>query len=203
MKQVFVAFDIEHTGETLLAIGMCVGNELGQVLQKKRVNVSVKWPDGDLLGDFEPRCWNEFWSKQPQSLIDTLKTNAVSLKDAIDMLVDWLNELERLYPPTDYKIKFLSDNPSFDIGNLDWYLKTQCGRRALRYSNDGTYRSVKNPNDMLEMFPKEKVEQELAKIRSIIKHDHDPANDAEFIYRQYLAALELRYDALNLFSLYG
>jgi hypothetical protein len=197
MKRIFIAFDIEHTGETLLAIGMCVGNEKGHVLQKKRINVRVKWPDSESLGDFDNRCWSEFWSKQPQSLITTLQTGAVSLKDAMDALVSWLNELEILYPSRDYKIKFLSDNPSFDIGNLDWYLKTQCGRRALRYSSDGTYRAVENPDDMLDMFPKEQVQRKLDAIRALVVHDHDPSNDAEFIYRQYLAALDLRLAAFN------
>jgi hypothetical protein len=168
------------------------------VLQKKRINVQVKWPDGQSLGDFEERCWREFWSKQPDTLRQILQAEAVQLKNAMDTLVSWLNELEILYPSSsDYKIKFLSDNPSFDIGNLDFYLKIHCGRRALRYSNNGTYRSVENPDDMLSMFPKKDVEKELDKIRSVIVHDHDPSNDAEFIYRQYLAARKLRYDTFH------
>lgn len=193
VKKIYVAFDIEHTGEILLAIGMCVGNEDGDVLKKKRVNVKVHWPDDHSLGDFEERCWNEFWSKQSSELIATLKENAIPLKHAIETLAGWLNELETTYPSSDYEINFLSDNPSFDIGILDHYLKTICGRRALRYSLDGVYRSVENPDDMLKMFLKQDVEGELNLIRNKVLHNHDPANDAEFIYRQYLAARELRY----------
>ena len=192
MKRIFVAFDIEHTGNTLLAIGMCVGDESGTVLKKRRANVKVKWPSGEDLGDFETRCWNEFWSRQPAELIQTLQEEAKDLKQSMDTLVSWLDELEREFPAPEYKIKFLSDNPSFDIGNLDHYLKEQCGRRALRYSSTGTYRAVDNPDDMLDVFPKSVVKTETEEIKKVIVHDHNPANDAEYIYRQYLLVLKLK-----------
>lgn len=217
VKKIYVAFDIEKTGSLfshpINSIGVCVGDDQA-VLQKFRINIDVKWPDRLLVtggtenallvrdyGDFEPRCWEEFWSKQPDSLIALLRFQAQPAEDAAKRFRTWLDGLEEQYPAKTHKLVFLSDNASFDIASLDHFLEQFTGRIPLRYSTAGKYRSLKAPDDMLAMLPDDFVKWAIKEqIDPLVHHDHDPANDAEHIYRQYLLALKYRPLAPQVFA---
>lgn len=190
MARTLVAIDIEKSGamplvHPIVSIGVCVGDEAGTVIEKRRFNFKVNWKSEQLGGDFEDRCWEEFWSKQPQGLIRLLQEDAQEPRECMKQFEQWLNGLEDRFKNT--KIKFLSDNPSFDIGAIDVYLDRYCSRLPMRYSSTKKYRGIDNPSDMLEVFPSEKV-KEWTKlfVDPNVSHDHDPANDAEHIYRQWL-----------------
>lgn len=192
----FVAFDIEKTGclnytHPIVSIGYVVGDSKGNLFEKKKINLLVKWPQCDLkgincYGDFEPRCWDEFWSKRPSELLKALQQNALSQEEGLKQFAEFLNSLELKYE----SIVFLSDNASFDIAALDVNLERYAKRNPLRYSTTGKYRSLLPPDDLFETLSVEQ-QNELSKkyITPFVVHDHDPSNDAEFIYRQYIAYL--------------
>jgi len=158
---------------------------------------TLRWPkmEGGTwnYGDFEPRCWDEFWSKQPTTLRTLLTQDAMEQKQGMAAFAGLLERLELAYPGPEYKIKFLSDNASFDIAALDVNLEKVMDRVPLRYSSRNQYRAIEPPDDMLDVFPaavvKRLLEQEVS---PYVSHDHDPANDAEHIYRQYLLVLRLK-----------
>jgi hypothetical protein len=187
-----ISIDIETTGSRhskhkVCAIGMCVGDLDGVVLRKKQWNIVVDWP-----GDVEPKCWDEFWSKRPH-IIDMLKLDA---RPVADVIAEFCAELNTDHDEAD--TIFLSDNPSFDFGRLDVLVDEFGDRDPIRYTTRGEYRDILNPADMLEMFADNDGRKEiLNKHLKDVKHDHMPANDAEFIYRRYMAALELRQTHLN------
>ena len=218
MQTICLALDIETTGckpltHAICSIGWCVGTLpspdsdppsdaafFGRVLKKGHVNIEVQWPtvvmDGSQIlnyGDFEPRCWREFWADRPE-LQEFIKQNAVPAQEAMRQFSAMLSELETEFPEDRFKIKVLSDNPSFDIGRLDTYLDRYVQRVPVRYSaTTNRYRPVDAPDDMLSVFPKDLVKHLMDKhINSVVQHDHNPANDAEHIYRQYVLAQRLK-----------
>jgi len=189
-----VAVDIEKTGAFLtnpvVSVGFYIANLSDVELQKRKFNIEVKWPVEDNYGDFEPRCWKEFWSKQPSEIINRCKRNPEPLPAfqawrEIGMFID---SLETLYPPEKYTIQFISDNPSFDIASIDYNLEKYTGRMPMRYSRTGKYRSVIAADDMFEMLPSNVKSECYKTMRETVNHDHDPINDAHHIFLQYYYA---------------
>lgn len=190
----YIAFDIEKAGcgligHPIFSIGICVGDADGNVLQKKRINLRIGWPlvddNGRIknYGSFEPRCWDQFWSKQPKDLVEQLKSGAVDQHEGFASFSRFLDTFE-----DNAEVVFLSDNPSFDIATLDANLERYSNRMPLRYSASWAYRTVVDTDSVMDLLPK----RELAKITEkfvdpFVVHDHDPANDAEYIYRSYVA----------------
>lgn len=184
MFTTYIAIDIEKAGcliskHPIVSIGYCIGNDQGDIYKKGKINLKVEWPY-----DFEPRCWNSFWSKQSKEMIDNLKENAVEQRDGFVLLNDMISKWERDYET----IVYLSDNPSFDIANIDYNLEKYCDRKPLRYSSkDESYQNVISTDDLFYSLNKattDDIQREF--IEPFVKHDHDPANDAEVIYRQYI-----------------
>lgn len=197
MSKTYVAFDIEKAGclnltHPIVSIGYAVGTAEGKLYYKGKFNLKVQWPniatDGTVInyGDFEPRCWNEFWSKRPAELIAKLTENAKSQLEGMSAFATFLGELEAKHGT----LVFLSDNASYDIATLDVNLERYVSRKPLRYSSTGQYRSLLPADDLLETLPVDKQAELVTKwITPFNTHDHDPANDAEVIYRQYVAYL--------------
>jgi hypothetical protein len=202
--RICVAIDIEKAGafnlqHPVVAIGVVVGLAGNvDILERKLIKIRVHWPiisdDGKIVdyGDFEPRCWDEFWSKRPEELKSILRADAVNEETAIRDFVRWLDALETKYPVGKYKIKFLCDNPSYDLAAIDVLMEKWCKRAPLRYSTVGKYRGLADPTDMLEMLCDEDQDYVLKKVKSQIAHDHNPTNDAECVYRTYLFVLLAR-----------
>lgn len=184
----YLALDIEKAGpmplkHPVISIGWCGGDEKGNVIIKGRINLQVKWPTGNNCGDFDEKCWLEFWNKLPVETISLLQKDALPQKEGFQKFADMIDYLEK-----SYKIKFVSDNAAFDIGTLNVYLEKYTGRLPLAYTSDGRYRRTYAADDMLEMIPDN---NKLTEKISVI-HDHDPQNDAEFIYRMMVIVLQHR-----------
>lgn len=206
VQRIYVAVDIEKTGSQLLAhkiisIGLCVGNETGEILERKRIDLQVKWFTQDDYGDFEPNCVDEFWDSRPE--LRPLFDHPGALPQATGILqfADWIDNLEERFPHPAYKIKFVSDNPSFDIATLDLACEIHAARRPIRYSARqypdarGTrhqYRAIEVPWKLLDAFPEVEVNREVARIKETLTKKHDPVQDAEFIYRLYMLGLRLK-----------
>ena len=208
--EILVSVDIEKAGPYLeqnpvISVGFCVGNTEGEVLEQKRFNIKINWP-GEYTSlfhsiintisnffyprNFDEECWTSFWSKLPTNVIEDCKKNAKDEETTWIEIALYLDELENRYPEDTHKIKFLTDNASFDIGNIDYYLEKYTGRKPMRYSESGKYRSIIGSDDMFFMIP-ERIRKEYSdKIDSQVKHDHNPVNDAHYIYLQYVYARE-------------
>ena len=197
-RQVFVAVDIERTGPFLVrnktnSIGFFVGNDRGDPIIQKKVNIEVQWPDGKTLGDFEPTCWHEFWAKQPEEVLNGCKKFAIPIDSAFVEVAQFLQDLERAFPEDCFEIIFLTDNPSFDIANIDFGLEMYAKRKPMRFSStSGEYRSIIVVDDLLFFMPDESQESFWLNVSSKMKNRlaHDALSDAEKIYRTYIEAVE-------------
>lgn len=201
-KIILVAVDIERTGSFMiknktLSIGFYIGDGIGNKLSTHKFNTTVKWPkygeETEILdyGDFEPRCWDEFWVKLQHSIVEKCVENAKSEKETWTEVADFLNDLEIKYPESEYEIKFLSDNPAFDIGNIDYGLEKYANRLPMRYSSKGVYRSVIASDDMIGMLSGKEFQITQTLINNQVEQQylHDPIYDANKIYLQYIYAL--------------
>jgi hypothetical protein len=193
MTTAYVAHDIEKTGSFLIqnpviSVGFYIGDENGNELEKKRFNMEVNWPETDDYKDFEPRCWNEFWLKQDKSIIDDCKIDAKDQKTSWNELKIFIDSLEEKYT----KIKFLTDNASFDTASIDYNLEKYTDRVPMRYSTNGKYRGVISADDMLDMLPEDRFNEAMTNIKNNAKHDHNPVNDAKFIYLMYIEAMKYK-----------
>lgn len=194
MSTIFVAHDIEKTGSFIssnpvISVGFYLGDENGNEIDKRRFNLEVNWPDENgNYNDFESRCWNEFWSKQDSNIIEDCKKDCKDQKTSWIEIKDFINDLEKKYT----KIKFLTDNASFDTATIDYNLEKYTGRAPMRYSTSGKYRSVISSDDMLDMLPEDKFNKVMENIKSKAVHDHNPVNDAKFIYLMYIEAMKYK-----------
>lgn len=161
---------------------------------KKRLNFQVNWfePGTDRFGDFEPRCVTEFWDKLPRTHLAALQENAHPPCVAMGWFAVWLDELEARFPPPNYEIRFVSDNPSMDIARLDAYLENYASRDPVRVGKRNGWRRVINPTDMLRTVPKEW--RNGFRGHPGVTHDHLPENDAHVIVLDYLRATEYAKD---------
>lgn len=192
VKLICVSVDIEKAGcmfkYPIVSIGFVVGHKK-EIYEKKRFNIGVNWKKESDGGDFEDRCYDEFWSKQPQNIINECKDNALKAERQWVLIGEWIDQLEKTYPSPEYEICFLTDNASFDIASIDYELEKYTGRKPMRYSSDGKYRSVKSADDMLDMLDEDSKDVAYYKINEDAIHDHNPVNDAHYIYLQYYYAL--------------
>jgi hypothetical protein len=205
MKTILVAVDIEKAGSLLgkhpvMSIGFSVGDTDGNLIEQKKFNIAVNWFKKDVegkvvdYGDFESRCVDEFWSKLSQDIVDRCLHNPEPqpVEDAWVAIGQWIDSLEETYPSDLYKIKFVSDNASFDIANIDYCLEKYTGRIPMRYTTTGKYRSIIAADDMLDMLPSAELTEAYNRINAKVIHDHDCVNDSYNIMLQYVEALRYK-----------
>lgn len=198
LKKIFVAVDIETTGAFMVqnainSIGFWIGDEFGTDISSKKFNIEVTWPaivNGEIInyGDFEPKCWNEFWSKQSSEIIEKCKSGAVSKEEAWKQIREFIDNLEIQFPENSHQIVFVTDNGSFDIAFINYGLEMNTGRAPMRYSSSGKYRQIHQADDAFKTLPKSLNVSEWKRIEGIVKHDHDPVNDAHAIYLMAVSA---------------
>src|ERR1700744_5540510 len=137
MKIGILAVDIETSGSSILkhgiiAIGYCLGDNKGNVIIKKRIHVKL-----DTGKIFEKRCMETFWNKNLDKL-EILKQNAKEPKNAITEFINDIDSFE-----DEYDLRIITDNASFDIGFLNYYLELYLDRLPLSYKKDQkTYRPI-------------------------------------------------------------
>lgn len=200
-ERIFVSVDIEKTGSMLskhkvISVGFVIANFEG-LLNKIRINMDVIWKTTNEGGDFEPRCWYEFWSKQPDHIIDACKVLALPQDRGWFATAGWIDNLKKMYPSDKYIITFLTDNASFDIASIDNNFEKYVNRLPMRYSTDKEYRSIISADDMFAMLPDNVIAEYTDKINKLVKHDHKPENDAHYIFLQYFYAQLYREGSLD------
>ncbi len=202
LSKICVAVDIEKTGcfinnNKVVSVGFYVGNTDGAELKTLQVNFAVSWPSKHSVTnqitnyrDFEERCWTEFWeAKISPEIVNSFLVDTYEYKDGWTAVNNFLNELETSYPEDQYKIVFLTDNASFDVASIDSNLEKYVGRKPMRYSGSGRYRSIYSADDMFDMLPSDIKTTETARINGIVTADHNPVNDAHYIYEMYMSVL--------------
>lgn len=184
-----VSVDIETTGgkfsNKVMAVGFAIGDKQGNIYELKQFNLEFS------NEDFSKKCFEEFWVKYPEQILE-LKKNALPQAQGWTKICEYIDGLEQKYS----KLKFVTDNASFDHAFINYNLERYCDRLPMRYSSTGKYRSVVAPDDMLAMIPDQTLEKLMAHLNKKYPHDHNPVNDAVNIYHQYVYALKIK-DAIS------
>jgi hypothetical protein len=172
---VYLAWDIEAGGplnkNPVIAVGCCYGTSKSY---KK-----IRWFIDFDLEQFDSRCYEEFWSKNLEILND-IKKNSIDAKQAWREIASFLTIIESDYPADNYKIKIVSDNPSYDISKIDYCLEFYTGRKGLHYNDNGSYRGVSDPSEQDKYFLYKSILKDQIKLRA--KHSHYPDDDAEVMF---------------------
>ena len=198
-EKALFALDIEGSGASfahngIVAIGWCVGTMDGRILEKKRVSVALQ------KRGFESRCKTQYWDKPEQAA--QLKVFEKEALEPIEAMKQFIASVDRFEDTHDLVI--LTDNASYDIAWLNYYLDLYLARNPLSYKKDQmTYRSIAEPkgfalsrklkhnsNGSSWTFDMDKYKMGAAKLKALALHDHWPENDAENIYRRTLLLCE-------------
>lgn len=138
MLNYILAFDIETSGSSylhngILSIGASLQDNNGK--EHKFFEVNINLPREKV---FEEKCKVNFWNKYPEAL-DYINSNTVEPNIGIQLFAKFLDEVDLHYP----RLSIVSDNPSFDIAWLDYYLIKYSNRKPLRYSSTSdNYRMI-------------------------------------------------------------
>lgn len=182
----YVAFDIEKAGcrfeHHLLAVGACVATLADGVIAKRTWAILPQ--EGR---DWEPRCIYEFWYQHPR-VLERIAKEGKPLKEQMHSLLEWIRAIEAKYPDDQYNIVYLSDNPNYDLGQLDYYFCSETGEAPLRSRGPKMYRWVEDPSERLDALCLSSLKREV--LRDIApEHDHWPENDAQMIFWQHVLAM--------------
>ena len=182
MKIAILSFDIESTGPNIIkneiiAIGYCLGDNYGNILYKKRINIKYTQP-------FDKICYKNFWSKH-QDKLKILQNDAVKPDEAIS---EFIKDVDAAF--AEYDLKIISDNPSFDVGFINYYLALYLDRKPINYKFNEIYTPVYDTDSYSRgvvhaTYDKDVYDSELIKKYKLEidqKYDHLPDNDAAYIY---------------------
>ncbi len=187
-NQFTAAIDIEAASPTdIVAIGIACSDGT-----KVRICRKVQWPTIDEkgcvveYGDFEKRCWNQYWSTQPKEVIEACKTNPLSHKA-------FAEEFKKIVSGWPDDAVIVSDNPSFDISACDWLVYP---RHPIRYSSEdgvtGEYRDIIDVDSAGWMIPPDMLPK--------WKFTHVPEEDADMHLAKYFFLKELKESMTQLVS---
>lgn len=169
------AIDLEAIGNGVPSgIGICVGDEKGRVVLKRKWWFKVDEKDVD------PRCKEQFWDKNPLIYEEMLRDG----KPIEDQLKDFVNVYDSIGEKLgikDTELNLTSDNAEFDFGSLNEPLKKYLKRDPLRYTKKGEYRPITAYDDTFwALSERQKVISSY--VNQIQVHNHSPDNDAEHNY---------------------
>lgn len=195
-NKLLIAVDIETSGcqfskHGILAIGFCIG-DLNNIHNnnKYRINFAL---DENIV--FEKRCMDEFWSKNMNKL-EELKKDQYSPKQGIQKFIDYIDNFEKTF-----ELIFISDNPTFDFGFINYYLDKYLDRRPLSFNSiDNSYRPLFDTDcytrgvlnlDYSNIWTSDAdiINKLNIKLPNNIIHDHLPENDAEYILELHKAVI--------------
>jgi hypothetical protein len=194
VQNVYIAVDIEKTGAMfkypINSIGFVVGDSLGNIIHKRKFNIQVEWPtivDNKVISynDFEPRCWDEFWSKVNKKVIDAVCNDPkpASAEVVWGEVAKFLYELELQYPSNKYELIFISDALDFDLANINYALELYACRMPIRYPSIGAgFRDAYCTTSMLTMTTTEVAR----KCKHVVVDKHDALDDAVGHYMTFI-----------------
>lgn len=187
-----LAVDIETTGSNMvknaiIAIGYFLGDEHGNEIAKKRI--TMKYSEDQ----WEVRCWSTFWVHY-QDKLEILKQNAVTPYEGIAEFVKDLYAFE-----DKYTVHIITDNPSFDISFLNYYIAMYLDSMPLNYTKNSKYRQIYDIDSYSRGVMNIKYNKSHLGDQEVIDkykinvdkstHDHLPENDAKYIYNFHMGLL--------------
>lgn len=182
-KEYLLAIDIECSGPQLgrqiMAIGVVFGMPDGTVIQKRSFCGNV--PPSD---EFDPDTW-KFWSQFPDILA---RIQAQAVPDHERAFNNWLEALNIIYGPFGRngkpKLRLLSDNPGYDLAKIAVRLRDLYGPDAKLVAEMFGYMPTSDPSEQEELATDE--QRTLINSYKKSEHNHEPSDDALFIFQNYL-----------------
>jgi hypothetical protein len=190
-----VAIDTEGAGDTLahnvIQIGLAIGTNLQDM---KKWYVCIK-PDCE----FGDRCLKEFWEANDENKATLKRILAVAVEPTVawDMFNKKLDALEKASDD----LRWVSDNPSYDIGRIDYNLFTRSPpmhtkrpfrELPIRYTRAGKYRTVSDPSEQIKGLPKAIQAEIRSRLAKEFPHTHWAPDDAAQILAMYFMVKEAR-----------
>lgn len=135
----------------------------------------------------------KFWQKNNHmDILEDIQKDAIDPGIVWSHILKWRNYLETRYGSN---LVWLSDNPLFDLGAIDFELATRFLRHSIRYNQDGTiYQFVQDPSEQwagLPSFVKPQLSRQLNDLMSHSALVNDPEKN--------LQPHRGEYDALHIF----
>lgn len=193
---VVLAIDIETSGSLLGHNGiLSIGASL-QNLDRKEIEsffVNMQLVDGR---SFEESCRRDFWDKNP-IILEFVSQQAVHPTQGMKAFGAFIDNAQRTYP----NLIVVSDNPSFDIAWIDYYLSVYGDRKPLRYNAiDGKYDMIWDAASVQKTWCSMKIpgadflsplkgHKEALGLEHTVPKDHNPLNDARNIAGFYIQTL--------------
>jgi len=214
-NEIVLAFDIERSGPRLehdtIAIGACVLDWTFKELD--RLCLLGYFPKPDACGqqtEFDPKTWEEFWSKHQDTLTALTYTGTKTKKAREEEIVEQVQAFRRKWElnaeKNNLKLEVCTDNNVFDGGFINCLLFEYSKQLPFPYSTQGEYRPFWETHSqqrglLMAVDPGFKQDwgysqriNELYDIPAVMEkpHDHNPANDAYTIAFDQQVLLHIR-----------
>lgn len=204
--KIALAFDIERSGGTNKHDTIAIG---ASVLDEDFNELDSLFLPGYVSGEtqFEPRCWEEFWSKNTDVLNIIKYTGNLSYSDRQKEMIEAFQAFrckwEELCESNGHELILVSDNAVYDGGFINQMIFTHIpDTLPIPYSaKKQKYKPFRETNSILRgiLFVADPdytsqfgLSRRIAEIYDvptpIAKHDHNPANDAYTIAYDFQVA---------------
>ena len=211
-KRIVMAIDVETSGPSkwydLIGIGASVLNERFEELDSLNMGSYIKpdhEPTNDALDDateFEPHCWDEFWSKHPEALAALEYTGPLSKEDRhgemAEQLQSFRTKWEGRAAAVGAEYNLVSDNSVFDGSWCNHIIMEHTSDLPIPYSATKHKKTKRQAySSFLETHSQQRgflmavdpdfrgiwgLSERIAELydvpKPMRKHDHSPANDA-------------------------
>lgn len=170
-KTLYIAIDVEKKGASfahpVIQLGVAYGYNIHYKIKTENFCFDYK------NSPFEKRCYDEFWVNH-LDILKRIEENAKEPGAEWERFNKWLLDMEK----ENGTIKFVSDNPGYDIEAVDYHLHTEIGRLPMRYSSTGKYRSISDPSEQIKGLRKNTRNGINEQANKLVTHDHWAPNDA-------------------------
>ncbi len=201
-KNYILGIDVETSGSSykkngLLSIGCSLQDEDSNEIDSFQVNLDLPKDK-----EFEKGSIENFWSKN-QKIYDSITTNTIPPEEAMNKFCTFLSKYEQKYQD----LLIISDNPSFDIAWINFYLDLYTSRKPMNYGINLKTRQIWDSSTLQKnwlcikmkhksLFPPKGHKEKLG-LKSKWSHDHNPLNDARVIASFYNQTIKQMKDFLE------
>lgn len=204
--KVYVALDLEKAGDSYLhpitEIGFVMGTSQNGIVEKKRWSLlcnddtcaKISEPlTAAWAADFNmglDRCKTEFWNAPIAgngALWNAIQKEARPAKDVYPEVAAYIDSLYKRF-----HLRWVSDNPCYDLGHLDFWLLTGGFRLfPCRIGPPDVYHKVRNPEDELRGLPTGVYAKAMAHVDRMVQEKglvaHRADDDAAKIFFKKIA----------------